>query len=112
MNPAHLGGFLLGFLPAARALLLQEPGLVEAMSRVLLHWDEELLLGALPHLRLAFTALKPREAAALGALIAKLMEGDRAESVHPWTEQDRTASRRLHERTRRALQTWGFADAQ
>ena len=61
LNLTYLGDFLLGFLPLARSLILQTPELVDAMGEVMLDWDEATFLDALPNLRLAFTALKPRE---------------------------------------------------
>jgi len=111
LTPIRFGGFLQGFLPPTRALLVQEPELIAAMSRVLLRWDEDQLLAVLPHLRLAFTALKPREAADLGALIARLLSGESSASPVVWSDQDRAAARQLHDRAFAALQTWGFTDA-
>nr|WP_242482194.1 DUF5682 family protein [Thiocystis violacea] len=111
LTPVRLGGFLRGFLPAARALLLQEPELAASMSRVLLRWDEAQLLQVLPHLRLAFTALTPREASTLGALIARLLAPARAAPPAEWGEAERAEARRLYERACESLQSWGLADA-
>ncbi|MFD2112632.1 DUF5682 family protein [Thiorhodococcus fuscus] len=111
LTPIRLGGFLQGFLPPTRALLVQEPELIAAMSRVLLRWDEDQLLAVLPHLRLAFTALKPREAADLGALIARLLSGEPSATRAVWSDRDRAAARQLHDRAFAALKIWGFTDA-
>lgn len=70
LQPERLCDYLLGFLPLARHVLLGEAALIEAFNAALREWEEPLFLQLLPGLRLAFTALKPREAASLMEAIA------------------------------------------
>lgn len=106
----YLGNFLIGFLPLARHFMLQTPELIRAMGEVMRDWDEETFLAALPNLRLAFTALKPRETAELGKIIGHLMNRDAidVDTLVHWSEDDLRELRELQGDTETALQAWGF----
>ena len=112
LSPDYLGGYLLGFLPIGRSLLIQSPDLVDAIGQLILDWDEEVFLATLPGLRLAFTRLKPRETVALAELIGRLL-GGQAPDVHSklvWTVSELAQLRQLRLQTQQALGRWGFGD--
>jgi hypothetical protein len=54
-------GVLTGMLQTAPQLLWEAAGVIEEIDRFLSSLEEETFLALLPHLRLAFTALNPRE---------------------------------------------------
>ncbi len=60
-DPARLGDFLGGLFSLAREVAQRQPALVRSLDAVLLAFDEEEFLQALPALRLAFTSFTPRE---------------------------------------------------
>lgn len=101
--------YLLGFLPLARHVLLGDASLIDAFDAALSQWDDDLFLQLLPGLRLAFTALKPREAASLLRSIA----GDGADvDAAPGTlcPGHREALSRLRVDTARIAALWGLHD--
>jgi len=63
---------LRGVLGAAPMLLLHSPPVVEAIDSFLVGLDEDKFIEVLPHLRLAFTALNPREVDQLAERLASL----------------------------------------
>ncbi|MGO9486859.1 MAG: DUF5682 family protein [Rhodomicrobium sp.] len=65
-------GVLTGFLQTAPQLLWDAPGIIEEIDRFLDGLDEEAFLALLPHLRLAFTALNPREVDRVAELLSRL----------------------------------------
>ncbi|MFI5458281.1 MAG: DUF5682 family protein [Isosphaerales bacterium] len=69
--------FLRGLLCSARSVLWQVPEAIRSIHRVLREWDEELFVRQLPHLRLAFADLTPRECDHVAHLVAS--EGGVAE---------------------------------
>ena len=97
----------------ARGFLIQSPWLVDSIGQVILDWDEETFLNALPQLRLAFTSLKPRETAGLAKVIATLAgdEPPTSSSGLEWSATDSTVLRELHGEVVRALARWGFNHA-
>jgi len=54
-------GVLVGMLQAAPQVLWRTPGMIEAVDAFLGGLDEDAFMQLLPHLRLAFSALNPRE---------------------------------------------------
>jgi len=106
----YLGEFLLGFMPAAHGLLVRSSELISAMSEVLLGWNEDVLLSVLPRLRLAFTALKPRETEALARAIDAQLRPPGQQQTPPirWTQADLAQLERLRRATEQALAVWGL----
>lgn len=103
--------YLLGFLPLARHVLLGDAALIEAFDTALSHWDEALFLALLPGLRLAFTALKPREAASLlQSIRGDGRDGD--DDTHPpmLDATQHAALSRLRRDTARIAALWGLHD--
>ena len=60
-EPAHVGDFLTGLFSLARETVQREAGLLLAIDTLLLSYDDEAFLHALPALRLAFSFFTPRE---------------------------------------------------
>jgi hypothetical protein len=71
-DPSAGARFLRGLLRAARAACWLEPSLLASMHTTLRDIDEQMFIGALPHLRLAFSDLTPRECDNVAALVAAL----------------------------------------
>src|SRR5262249_28934249 len=63
--------FLRGLLCSARDVLWQAPEAIRAIHQVLREWDEESFVRQLPHLRLAFADLTPRECDQVARLAAR-----------------------------------------
>jgi hypothetical protein len=61
--------FLRGLLRTARSVCWREPGVVEAVHRTLRELSEPGFIESLPHLRLAFADLTPRECDRVAALV-------------------------------------------
>ncbi len=107
--PVRLGEFLRGFVPPARAALLQEPPLAALLSQEFLAWSELRFLFALPHLRLAFSALNRQELRSLGEVVALLLAKPvRADSYTLWDEAATAEMTRLAATTRALLESWGL----
>jgi hypothetical protein len=63
--------FLAGLLKTARELAWREPRLQEAVETLFVQWDEAEFLHRLPHLRLAWSDLTPRETDQVAAQVAE-----------------------------------------
>lgn len=62
--------FLAGLLRTARELAWREPALLQAVEDMFAQWDDEEFLRRLPHLRLAWSDLTPRETDRVAGLVA------------------------------------------
>jgi hypothetical protein len=60
-DPEELGDFLTGLFSLAREAVQRHPELVDRIDRLMMSFDSEMFLEALPALRLAFSAFTPRE---------------------------------------------------
>jgi hypothetical protein len=80
VNPGDQTAFLTGLLRTARELAWQMPGLAESVDRLLAGWTEDEFLERLPHLRLAFAELTPRET----DRVAKVVSGLHGGEAVPW----------------------------
>ncbi len=67
--------FLVGLLRTCPELAWRQPAFIEAVERLLDRWDDDEFIKRLPHLRLAFAGLTPRETDRVGAVIAELHGG-------------------------------------
>ena len=63
--------FLAGLLKTARELAWREPRLLAAVESLFTQWDEAEFLHRLPHLRLAWSDLTPRETDQVAAQVAE-----------------------------------------
>lgn len=111
IDAESLCDYLLGFLPLARQVLTSSPALLKAFNAALLEWDEECFLRVLPGLRLAFTALKPREASAVLAAVLAL-ESAPARALGPVSLDAAvlTEFAALLQRHHAAARLWGLHD--
>jgi hypothetical protein len=71
-DPSAGARFLRGLLRAARAACWLEPSLLASLHTTLREIDEETFITSLPHLRLAFADLTPRECDNVAALVAAM----------------------------------------
>jgi hypothetical protein len=71
-DPARLGDFLVGLFSLARETSQREPELLRSIDRVLLGYDDDEFLEAVPALRLAFTYFTPREKHHLSLTLLRL----------------------------------------
>jgi hypothetical protein len=63
--------FLAGLLKTARELAWREPMLLQAVETMFTQWSDDEFLRRLPHLRLAWSDLTPRETDRVAALVAE-----------------------------------------
>jgi hypothetical protein len=71
-DPARLGDYLLGLFGLARESVQRQRDLLGALDRLLLAYDDDEFLEAVPSLRLAFTYFTPREKHHLALTLLKL----------------------------------------
>lgn len=64
--------FLRGLLQTAREAAWQQPELLGVLDRLLLQWDEQGFIAALPELRLAFAGMTPKETDRIAEAVARL----------------------------------------
>jgi hypothetical protein len=112
VNPGDQTAFLTGLLRTARELAWQLPGLTESVDRLLAGWTEEEFLERLPHLRLAFAELTPRET----DRVAKVVSGLHGGEAVPWLgagglgAADTVAFARIESELVRAMTADGLGD--
>ncbi len=107
-------GVLRGVLHTAPSLLWQIDALLARIDNFLQGLDETEFIDLLPHLRLAFTALNPREADRLAEMIARqhgLQTGAITARVHSATEADLKAGLALDKALRASLAADGLGIA-
>lgn len=100
------GQFIAGFLRVARHRLLQEPLLRTRIGEVLLSWDEEVFLQALPGLRLAFTQLSPRQLSELATAVMPGGAQAQHASSHTWSSGDLQRAMELRAALATVRQLW------
>lgn len=82
--------FLTGLLQTARELAWREPMLLQAVEQMFASWDNDEFLLRLPHLRLAWSDLTPRETDRVASLVAEHHGVDKRDltRVSALSEQD------------------------
>ncbi len=111
-DPSAQMAFLTGLLRTARELAWQMPGLAESVDRLLEGWTEDEFVERLPHLRLAFAELTPREIDRVAKVVSGLHGG---ESV-PWlgagglSAQDAVEFARMESELARVMTVDGLGD--
>lgn len=65
--------FIYGLMRTARSVLWREPDCVSALHTMMAKWTEDEFLRLVPHLRLAFADLAPRETDQLAGVVAELL---------------------------------------
>jgi hypothetical protein len=86
-NPDRLGDFLTGLFALAREVAQRHPELLQQIDQLLLGFDDEMFLVALPALRLAFTYFTPREKHAIARTLVKSWEAPQ-ELATPLSQPD------------------------
>lgn len=76
LEPNYIGEYLAGLLSISRSLLFNTSEFLHDLNGLISRWDEDTFLQCLPSLRLAFTALKPRELNMLGERLEVFLSGE------------------------------------
>ncbi len=102
--------WLHGVIAISRELLWRVPELIEAADQALSALDEDGFVELLPHLRMAFAALDPREVDRLAHAVAERHGGDAATLVvrHDLPEAEMAANLRADARVREMLELDGL----
>jgi hypothetical protein len=102
--------FLIGLLRACRELAWRMPALAEAVEKLLATWSEEEFIERIPHLRMAFADLTPREADQVATVVAQLHGGEKIGSLHrpEMSEAEMLAAVRLNALVEKALNEDGL----
>jgi hypothetical protein len=110
--PGKQIAFLTGLLRACRELAWRQPALAEAVEKLLETWSEDEFIERLPHLRLAFAGLTPRETDQVAAVVAELHDGEKIGTLYrpEASEAEMMAALRLDAAVKKALAQDGLAD--
>jgi hypothetical protein len=97
--------FLRGVLATDRSASWQNGALVAAIDAVIRDSGEDAFHAMLPHLRLAFAELSPRETDRVAGLVGELHAGRRPKTVvsREWSEQDQVLAQRVDAAVRAQL---------
>jgi hypothetical protein len=108
-DPAAGARFLRGVLRAARAACWLEPSLLESVHATLRDLTDDTFVSSLPHLRLAFADLTPRECDRVAAAVA-VLGGQARLDVRPVsaTEEDLLVALRADRLVRERLEADGL----
>ena len=109
-QPGDQMEFLIGLLRTCRELAWRQPALVEAVERLLATWSEEEFIERLPHLRLAFADLTPRETDQVAEVVAGFHGGQKLGRLSrpEMSEAEMMAALRLNAAVRKALEQDGL----
>lgn len=105
-------GFLTGLLRASRELAWRQPLLVQRIEAMMEGWTEDEFLERVPHMRLAFADLTPRETDQVAAVVSGLHGGKCLDSLHGsrWSEAEVLLVARADALLRKALADDGLED--
>jgi hypothetical protein len=103
--------FLIGLLRSCRELAWRQPALVEAVENLLAAWSEEEFIQRIPHLRMAFADLTPREADQVATVVASLHGGKKIDALHrpEICEAEAMTALRINATVIKAIQEDGLA---
>jgi len=110
-RPGAQVAFLVGLLRTCRELAWRQPALASAVDRLLATWTDDEFSTRLPHLRLAFADLTPRETDQVAGVVAGLLGGQELGSLHhhaEFTEADLLEAVRLNAAVRQTLRDDGL----
>ncbi len=101
--------FLIGLLRSCRELAWRQPALVGAVERLLGAWSEEEFIQRIPHLRMAFADLTPRETDQVATVVAGL-HGEKIGSLQrpEISEAEALAAIRVNAAVKQALEEDGL----
>ncbi len=102
--------FVIGLLRTCREIAWQQPAFAEAIHKLLATWSEDEFVERLPHLRMAFADLTPRETDQVAEVVAKFHGGEKpARVLRPeFSEAEMLAAVRLNNSVMRALKEDGL----
>jgi len=102
--------FLIGLLRSCRELAWRQPALVEAVEKLLSAWSEEEFVERIPHLRMAFADLTPREADQVASVVANLHGGEKVGSLYQpqVSEAEALVAARINAAVKKALEEDGL----
>jgi hypothetical protein len=102
--------FLIGLLRACRELAWRQPALVEAVELLLQAWNDDEFLERIPHLRMAFADLTPREADQVASVVASLHGGKKLGILQrpDISEAEAVAAARMNALVKKALEDDGL----
>jgi hypothetical protein len=105
-------GFLIGLLRTCRELAWRQPALVRAVENLLGAWSEEEFIARLPHLRLAFADLTPRETDHVAAVVSDFHGGQKLGQMSrpDLSEAEMLAVLRLNAAVKTSLEQDGLSD--
>jgi hypothetical protein len=85
--------------------------LVEAVEKLLQAWNDDEFIQRIPHLRMAFADLTPREADQVAGVVASLHGGEKLAVLHhpDISESDALAAARVNAVVKKALEEDGLA---
>jgi len=112
VQPGGQMEFLIGLLRTCRELAWRQPALVETVEKLMAAWSEEEFIERLPHLRLAFADLTPRETDQVAGVVAELQGGQKlGHLARPEiSEAEMMAALRLNAAVKKALELDGLGD--
>ncbi len=112
VQPGDQMAFLIGLLRTCRELAWRQPALAQAVEKLLTSWTEEEFIERLPHLRLAFADLTPRETDQVAGVVAGLHGGQKlGHLLQPeLSEAEMFAALRLNIAVTKALEQDGLGD--
>lgn len=112
VQPGGQMEFLIGLLRTCRELAWRQPALVETVEKLMGAWSEEEFIERLPHLRLAFADLTPRETDQVAGVVAELHGGQKlGHLARPeLSEAEMMAALRLNATVKKALELDGLGD--
>jgi hypothetical protein len=112
VEPGNQMAFLTGLLRACRELAWRQPALTEAVEKLLAAWSEDEFIERLPHLRLAFAGLTPRETDQVAEVVAALHDGEKIGTLYrpEMSEGEMLAALRMDSAVKKALAQDGLAD--
>ncbi len=110
IEPGKQMEFLIGLLRTCRELAWRQPAVAEAVEKLLGAWSEDEFIERLPHLRLAFADLTPRETDQVAEVVAGLHGGEKLGLLvrTEATEAEMMATLRLNAAVKKALQQDGL----
>ncbi len=109
-EPTKLGDFLTGLFDLAREVVQRRPELVRSIDDVIMSYDDEEFLLAIPSLRLAFSSFTPKEIHHLAITLIKALDMPETELISDLQKHPLTAALalQLESRVKETLKKYGL----